>query len=358
MQKLESRIKLSLRSLLIISLVTGVLLLLVEGLVSVGLGFFDAFKAGSALRVSQYDSDLGWAGKPNIHIPDMYGRGRDVRLNSQGFRHDYEINQAVEQGKVRFICTGDSFTFGQGVSNGQEWCSILAEIDSQIEPINMGQPGYGIDQAYLHYMRDATTLDHSVHLFAFIGADVERIQHRAHHGYGKPIIRIGDEGLRTENVPVPQFRPWLSRNIRSIAKELRLFELLKRGVLQSRRGDAGGPVPQAVGDVGSTIFSILSQRHDNGSTVLVLIYLPVEAEYFDDSKWHAWANAEAGRQGLLFVDLFPELQRLPEDTVGTYFIQRGPNSGHYSPTGNRWAAETIYNKLRELPEIRALLDSL
>ncbi len=354
MQNTPLRLASSMRTLLIVTIITGLLLLFVEGLVSVGLALSDAFKAGSALSVSQYDADLGWTGKPNIHIPDMYGQGRDVRLNSQGFRHDYEINEAVAQDKVRFICTGNSFTFGEGVSDGQEWCSILAELDSRIEPVNMGQPGYGIDQAYLRYMRDATTLEHSVHLFAFIGFDVERIQHRAHHGYGKPILRIDNEDLRTENVPVPQFRPWLSRGFRSVAKELRLFELLKRAV---RRGGGGGGVPEAVNDVGRGIFSSLDRWHEHRSTMLILVYLPVEAEYIGDSEWHSWASAEAKRQGLLFVDLLPKLQQLPEDLVGTYFIQRGPHAGHFSPTGNRWAAEAIHDNLQGFPEIRLLLNA-
>ena len=49
----------SMRTLLIVTIMTGLLLLLVEGLVSVGLALFDTFKAGSALSVSQYDADLG-----------------------------------------------------------------------------------------------------------------------------------------------------------------------------------------------------------------------------------------------------------------------------------------------------------
>ena len=202
---------------------TGVLLLLIEGTVSVGLALFDSFKASSAQSVSQYDADLGWSGKRSIHIPDMYGRGRDVRLNSRGFRQDLEVDEEAAAGKARFICTGDSFTFGEGVSNGQDWCNILAELDSRIEPVNMGQPGYGIDQAYLGFMRDATSIEHDVHLFAFIGFDVERIQHSSYHGYGKPVIRIDNGDLRTENVPVPRAGTWLSRNFISIAKKLRLF---------------------------------------------------------------------------------------------------------------------------------------
>lgn len=358
MQNLPSRFTSPMRSLLVVALLTGLLFLLLEGGASVGLALFDTFKASLAPTVSQYDADLGWAGKRSIHIPDMYGPGRDVRLNSRGFRHGFEVDEEAAPGKARFICTGDSFTFGEGVSDGQDWCSILAELDSRIAPVNMGQPGYGVDQAYLQYMRDATPLEHSVHLFAFIGYDVERIQHDMYQGYGKPIMRIENGDLRTDNVPVQRIRPWLSRKFISVAKELRLFELLRRAVHRLRRRGRGDGIPEAIKDVGSGIFSSLSQWHKNRSTLLVFVYLPVEAEYTGDSRWHAWASTEAEQQGFLFVDLLPELQRLPEDLVSTYFLQRGPHAGHYSATGNRWAAEAIYDKLQGIPDILAVLDSV
>ena len=117
-------------------------------------------------------------------------------------------------------------------------------------------------------------------------------------------------------------------------------------------------MPEAITEVASGIFAALKHRHENKSTLLVLVYLPVESEYMYDSEWHAWASAEAEQQGLLFVDLLPELQRLPEDPVSTYFIQRGPQASHYSLTGNRWAAKIIYENLQKLPEVQSALESI
>jgi len=81
----------------------------------------------------------------------------------------------VPPGYLRVIGSGDSFTLGHGVANGQTWCARLEEIDPRFENVNMGQGGYGADQAYLSYRRDRRRLDRDTHIFAFISDDLHRL---------------------------------------------------------------------------------------------------------------------------------------------------------------------------------------
>src|SRR5262245_61369217 len=139
---------------------------------------------------SRYDETLGWVSQPNVTRPDMYGPGVYLRTNSEGFRNDRDFARAVPPGKTRIICSGDSFTLGFGVNNDQAWCQRIAAINPQFETVNLGQGGYGFDQAYLLYMRAGRELDHQVHLFAFITDDFKRMQSDQFLGYGKPVLGI------------------------------------------------------------------------------------------------------------------------------------------------------------------------
>src|SRR5262249_61166523 len=139
--------------------------------------------------------------KPNVHIRSLYGRGIDFTTNSRGFRNTYDASVAVPRGKVRIICSGDSFTLGYGVSDQHTWCHLLSSLKPGVETVNMGQGGYGGDQAYLWYMREGVKLEHQFQLLAFITGDIYRMQSASALGYDKPVLdiaagRIGGKDAR------------------------------------------------------------------------------------------------------------------------------------------------------------------
>jgi len=167
---------------------------------------------------TRYDQELGWVNKPDMDIPDMYGSGISLKTNSQGFRADHDFDLSVPPGKLRIICSGDSFTLGYGVRNDETWCQLLTALDSRLETVNMGQGGYGVDQAYLWYKRDGLKLQHQIHLLAFITQDFQRMEGSEFLGYGKPVLDIENNSLVVKNVPVPNraYRlPWLTSNFQN-----------------------------------------------------------------------------------------------------------------------------------------------
>ncbi len=191
---------------------------------------------------TRYDPELGWVNTPNVALKDYYGPGLDLTTNAQGFRGTSPVPVAVPPGMFRIICSGDSMTLGYGVRDDQTWCQALASLDPRLEAVNMGQGGYGVDQAYLWFRRDGARLDHQVHIFAFIVSDFNRMQSESFYDYQKPVLVVRNGSIVVTNTPVPKVgrsRPWLQQNLPSALEKLATFQVASRIVqpLGAQRGD-------------------------------------------------------------------------------------------------------------------------
>lgn len=80
------------------------------------------------------------------------------QINSLGYR-DQEYPLAKPPGKTRILVFGDSFTFGEGVPYGERFTDLLEENIPDIEVINFGVPGAGIDENYAIYRQVGAHFD-------------------------------------------------------------------------------------------------------------------------------------------------------------------------------------------------------
>jgi hypothetical protein len=258
----------------------------------------------------------------------------------------------VPQGKARIICSGDSFTLGYGVSNHDTWCHQLISLDKRLETVNMGQGGYGIDQAFLWYMRDGIKLQHDIHVFAFITNDFWRMQRDNFLGYGKPVLQVRDEVLVPHNVPVPRWSylmPWLTESIQKLS-HFRSVELLKKTyakisppAMRENSALADGHVRT----LAAKVFETLSYVNKMKGSTLVLVYLPTESDYSDNTsdRWRAWLTAFSVEMGFVFCDLVEGFKELPQGEITPLFRD------HYSEKGNKYIAKKLYERLVSVDEI-------
>jgi len=123
----------------------------------------------------------------------ILGEGRSVSINSQGFRSRSEYSKTIPEGKIRIVCSGDSYTFGKPVGNDSTWTHRLSVLNPKYETVNMGVDGYGIDQTYLLFKRNMNLLDYDIHLFCFIFHDFKRMRMDRFVGYSKPYLTF-EEG--------------------------------------------------------------------------------------------------------------------------------------------------------------------
>ena len=245
---------------------------------------------------TEYDPVLGWINKPNFTVEDMYGRGKGFRTNAQRFRGTRDYDSNAIKGKRRFICSGDSFTLGYGVGDDDTWCALLEAQMPNVETINMGQGGYGIDQAYLWYMRDGAQLEHDILIFAFNTIGFGRMARDRFLKYPKPLLDVSEGRVIHRNFPVPKpnllFR-FLPRYepILSNLNVVRLIQKIKnwigsRQVLKSKDRSKA-----ELKHLTSAIFqSLIRQTQQSGSTVQ-FVYLPLMSDCRQDaSNTKYWRN--------------------------------------------------------------------
>jgi hypothetical protein len=342
-------------------LVVVLLLVILEGGASWLLAIRELASRGAvAERLhTRYDAELGWVSQPNVRRPAMYGPGADLNTNSRGFRGTAEMTPAVPPGKIRIICSGDSFTLGYGVGDSDTWCHRLSVRDPRLEMVNMGQGGYGADQAYLWYRRDAADLEHQIHLFAFITDDFRRMTRNTFIGYPKPMLTLERGELKVQNVPVPRRRPgasWFAKNAEAI-RSLRLVSAME-AVGRRARGGAAEETTTSVFEQTSAVvralFVDLQRRNAERGSKLVLVYLPTSYELHSPgtSRWAEFLEQQATELSIVFIDLFAPFRTLPPDTVASFFLRPEQlefraAAGHLTRSGNDRIAALLYDELHK-----------
>jgi hypothetical protein len=135
-----------------------------------------------------------------------------VRANAQGFRADRDFVVAKRPGLFRVLLFGDSFTAGDGVSNGKRFSDILEQM-LRVEVYNMALPGTGTDQQYLVFREFGAILEYDLVVIAVQVENINRVnaryrQYADDNGqpliYAKPYFTLGaEEQLQLSHVPTP-----------------------------------------------------------------------------------------------------------------------------------------------------------
>jgi hypothetical protein len=301
---------------------------------------------------TEYDELLGWINLPNVSLPNLYGPGVDFKTNSQRFRNNRDFTVEVPPGKLRVICSGDSFTMGWGTSNEENWCHQLTLLDNRLETINMGQGGYGIDQAYLWYERDGVKFDHQVQIFAFINNDFARMHSPTFIGYGKPLLYLENDTLINENYPVPRgsfLVPKLTEGSQYI-RELRIVSLWQT-LFPKALDTSSNKYILKNPDIVVKILDELGRINREKNSTLIVVYLPTRSDYYLNVSdfWRQRLEPELAKRNIVFVDLIAEFRRrVPNEQVESLFIG---GDGHYSVAGNQFVADVLYEKLSTLPAV-------
>jgi len=132
-----------------------------------------------------FDAELGWVPKQGVWRENGWGAvvtsiEDGIRSNGSGQLPD--PTEAI-------LAVGDSFTFGDQVSDWETWPAQLEKLSGR-RVINGGVFAYGIDQAFPRARRLLNRYRVSTVIFSFISYDVGRCQMSRMLSAGKPYFRL------------------------------------------------------------------------------------------------------------------------------------------------------------------------
>ena len=148
-----------------------------------------------------YHPTRGWALKPDLRDVRVFG-DQTLSSNSRGLRGTTEYALEKPRDVRRVVVLGDSFTFGEEVSDDDTMAAVLSTMLSGAEVLNFGVHGYGHDQMLVYLREEALRYRPDVVLLGFVDVDVER-NILAFRDYAKPQYVVENGRLRLTNVPVP-----------------------------------------------------------------------------------------------------------------------------------------------------------
>ena len=154
-----------------------------------------------------YDRELGWTVGPNRRSPDglYYSSVEGIRSAGPNER------MADQTPRYRVALIGDSNAFSFEVPFEDSWGYHLQRaLGADVQVLNFGVDGYGIDQTYLRFQRDVRPWKPRVVLIGFAGHDLSRSMavypfvSLGWPGYlVKPRFALDNGGLKLLNVPLP-----------------------------------------------------------------------------------------------------------------------------------------------------------
>lgn len=113
-----------------------------------------------ARNLYAYHPVTGYRFVPGIRARVRHeGGGYLLKANEAGFRCRHEATPRKPDGVFRVMLFGDSYTAGEGVSDGFRFGDVLESLVPGLQVLNFGLPGSGTDQQYLTWREFAAGLD-------------------------------------------------------------------------------------------------------------------------------------------------------------------------------------------------------
>jgi len=125
-------------------------------------------------QLMQHDDILGYKFAPGLKVRIQHeGGGYLVKTNKAGFRCDNEVI-AKKPKAHRVLVFGDSYTAGDGVSNGKRFSDVIEQTRDDTEVLNFGLSGSGTDQQYLIFRKYAEEIEYDAVVISVLVENIER----------------------------------------------------------------------------------------------------------------------------------------------------------------------------------------
>jgi len=96
-------------------------------------------------------------------------------INDQGLRGARRYARRPAPGVLRVAALGDSFVYGSEVNDSAAWPALTERLFPELEVLNYGVGGYGVDQAYLRFCTEGMALSPQIVIVSFTTDDLRRV---------------------------------------------------------------------------------------------------------------------------------------------------------------------------------------
>lgn len=307
-----------------------------------------------------YDEQLGWRLAPDWSGQHVHADYQvSYQTNSEGFR---AIKSSSEDSNIIAVI-GDSFTFGLGVHNNENFVQLLDERNTGTSFHNYSVPGYSNDQQWLllQQQADLAAADHVLWV-VYLGNDLfdNLLPFPLQAEHAKPWLDIKEGQLIVQNVPVPLIRkpperfrddlhrlnsPLVDSSVRRLLGKSRLIGLIL---------DKWFPTTIEVNSLNQhfareiDVFALVLNEFSRiiGQNKLTLVLMPgrsyVESEASYSATYQEFFRSQitnlAKERSIDLIDLANTLRTLYKSTGESLFH---PNDGHLDVSGHRHVAEIL-----------------
>lgn len=275
---------------------------------------------------------LGFELRPNSFVASEV----DYRINGDGYRG--ASAGEPRKGVRRIAVFGDSIVFGYWVAEGDAFPAQLGSIlGPSVETLNLGVPGYNLDQEVENLRGRLDALKPDVVLFGFCLNDLEGL---LSFEYGltqaRREARSGPRRALESLLSISRFAAWI---------EYRLTEREARAQFARARNPLGGQLYEATSEaldahLDASLGALAGILKPRGIKAAVAIF-PVLGNRFENYPYrdlHARIVAAASRAGILAIDLLPCFEPYPFADVRVDVV-------HPNPLGHRIAAHAAADGL-------------
>jgi len=199
--------------------------------------------------IGRFDPQLGWALRPGaVAVSRRAGQPVEYRINSKGLRDD-ETSYEKPPGIFRIVLLGDSRAFGYGVPIEGHVSAVLEGYFRDVEVINMGVSGYGVDQELLLLQSEGLKYEPDLVIAYVDHYGDHRHLHTKRFGKRKPrfILRDGEPVLTGAPVPGRPTRGPRNALTAWLGRHSRLYRRAREAYHRLRSAEEPGSPEEPVG---------------------------------------------------------------------------------------------------------------
>ena len=277
----------------------------------------------------KFDPTKGWITRPNIKDMTVFDN-KILNTNSRGLRGEVEYTYEKQKDKIRILILGDSFTFGDEVSDTDTYPYLLQQMLPEAEVINFGVHGYGHDQMLILLKEEGIKYNPAIIILGYVKYDNLRNM-LSFKDYSKPEFKLINNQLVQTNTPVlPPETLMKQEKYRSKLLEV-LTILYKSASLNNESySDNSSAITEAILD------DLINTTSKIGA-IPVFVDLPVD-----------FTKTKPGPGRDKFFDNFCRTRKIHCTTLLPYFLKKVDKNeklfeygGHWNRRGNLLAAQGI-----------------